>query len=87
MEEFADAFSEADIVAIAPIYPAREEPIPGVTSHALADKISQRGKSALGFDTLGAVETYLKTMDAPDVILFTMGAGDIYKIANALVAP
>jgi UDP-N-acetylmuramate--alanine ligase len=85
MEEFADAFSEADFVAIAPIYPAREDPIPGVTSHELADKISMRGKSAQGFDSLKDVELYLKTVDAPDVILFTMGAGDIYKIVSALL--
>lgn len=85
MAEFADAFSEADEVAIAPIYPAREEPIPDVTAQALAEKISAHGKSARGFNTLGEVEVFLKSQDASDTILFTMGAGDIYKIADSLV--
>jgi UDP-N-acetylmuramate--alanine ligase len=85
MEEFADAFGEADEVAIAPIYPAREEPIPGVTSRALAKRIGEKGKVAVGFDTLGDVEHYLRSKDAIDAILFTMGAGDVYKIADSLI--
>ncbi len=86
MEEFAGAFSDADSVAIAPIYPAREEPIPGITAKALAEKIAENGKPARGFDTLEEVQGFLESEDAPDTVLFTMGAGDIYKIADSLIA-
>jgi UDP-N-acetylmuramate--alanine ligase len=85
MEEFAGAFSLANHVLIAPIYPARENPIPGVTAEALAAKISAKGTPAEGFATLPLVEARLRELSSPDAILFTMGAGDIYKIADSLV--
>jgi UDP-N-acetylmuramate--alanine ligase len=87
MDEFADAFSHADEVLIAPIYPARENPIPGVTAETLAAKVAEKsGHPAQGFDTLEAVRERLRERSAPGTILFTMGAGDIYRIADALVA-
>lgn len=85
MEEFADAFSGANQVLIAPIYAARENPIPGVTAEALAEKISARGVPAEGFQTLADVEKRLRELSAKGTLLFTMGAGDIYKIADRLV--
>ena len=39
-EEFAEALGEADEVVLLPIYPAREEPIEGVTSQLIADRVS-----------------------------------------------
>ena len=86
MEEFARAFSKADEVLIAPIYPARENPIPGITAETLAKRIAKNGVSAAGFQTLSEVEERLSAFSSSDAILFTMGAGDIYKIADALVS-
>jgi len=85
MEEFASAFSRADEVLIAPIYPAREEPIPGITAEALAEKISGEGVPATGFATLRDVEKRLRELSSPSAVLFTMVAGDIYKVADALL--
>lgn len=85
MEEFARAFSDADEVLVAPIYPARENPIPGVTAEALAAKISAQGVRATGFAQMADVEKRLEELSAPDAILVTMGAGDIYRVADDLV--
>ncbi len=85
MEEFARSFADADEVVFAPIYPAREDPVPGVTSYALAEKLSAQGKPARAFATLEEVEAYLRSVSAPETILMTMGAGDIYRVADALV--
>lgn len=85
MDGFVYAFDAADEVVFAPIYPAREEPIVGVTSDALAEKIRATGKKATVFHSLGEVETYLRSVSAPDTILMTMGAGDIYKVADNLI--
>lgn len=85
MNEFANAFGGADEVLIAPIYPARENPIPGVTAEALAAKISARGIPAEGFETLEAIEARLRALSSKDVLILTMGAGDIYKVADSLV--
>ncbi|MFA5877211.1 MAG: Mur ligase domain-containing protein [Candidatus Paceibacterota bacterium] len=84
MDGFVHAFVDADEVVFAPIYPAREEPIEGVTSDVLAEKIRATGKFAQAFNSLEAVETYLRSVSASDTILMTMGAGDIYKVADAL---
>ena len=39
-EEFAEALSQADEVVLLPIYPAREEPIPGITSELIAERLT-----------------------------------------------
>jgi len=94
MDEFADAFTGANEVLIAPIYPARELPIPGITAEALAEKISAHGILASGYNTLAEVESSLRSRTAPHCdlvpagcnrLVITMGAGDIYKVADALV--
>ena len=88
MEEFAHAFSGADEVIIAPIYAAREEPIEGITARVLAEKITAAGVPARGADSLPEVESFLRSSllaHPSSLVILTMGAGDIYKIANTLV--
>lgn len=85
MDGFVHAFVDADEVLFAPIYPAREEPIEGVTSDVLAEKIRATGKQAQAFHSLEEVEIYLRSVSAPNTILMTMGAGDIYKVADNIV--
>ncbi len=87
MDGFATALAHADEVVLAPVYPAREEPIEGVTSDVLASKVAALGTPARAFDSLEALERYLAR--TPDVLregdlLVTMGAGDIYTIAETL---
>lgn len=90
MNEFAEALALADEVILAPIYPAREEPIQGVTSDALAEKISERGTPAQAAESLEEVEVALRDLSknyrlkSNNCIFITMGAGDIYKVAEAL---
>ncbi len=85
MDDFAKAFIGAHEVVLAPIYPAREEPIPGVTSAVLAQKIEVSGIPARAFESLDEVELYLRSKLASGVTIITMGAGDIYKVADNLV--
>jgi UDP-N-acetylmuramate--alanine ligase len=82
MEDFAQSFDAADNVIIAPIYAAREAPIPGVSAEALVTKI---GVNAIAATSLDDTLTHLKKYDTKDDIVITMGAGDIYKIAEKLV--
>jgi UDP-N-acetylmuramate--alanine ligase len=86
MDEFATAFEAADEVVIAPIYAAREAPIEGVTSDELAKRISSSGTPAKAFATLEELEAYLLTTGTFRTAIITMGAGDIYKVADHLVA-
>ncbi|MBP9760099.1 MAG: UDP-N-acetylmuramate--L-alanine ligase [Candidatus Pacebacteria bacterium] len=89
MEEFASALALADEVLLAPIYAAREDPIEGVTSMVLAEKITALGTPAHALDSLDAVVPYLTSERCeltPDTLLLTMGAGDVYRVADTLVA-
>lgn len=82
-EGFVDALRHADEVIIAPIYPAREEAIPGVTNEALAEAISAKGGNARALDFNGIRDALLLYGD--EWIVFTMGAGDIYKVGEQII--
>jgi UDP-N-acetylmuramate--alanine ligase len=86
MEDFARAFEAADAVFIAPIFAAREDPIDGVTSVVLAEKINTKKPNlAQALPSLDAVEAELRRLSNPHTLIITMGAGDIYKVADRLV--
>lgn len=78
-QDFADGFAEVlstlDEVALMNIYPARELPIPGVTSQMVLDKINNPNKQLLQpNEVVDAIKH-----NQPDVVL-TIGAGDIDRI-------
>ncbi|WP_420136670.1 UDP-N-acetylmuramate--L-alanine ligase [Sphingomonas sp.] len=85
MEEFQTAFNDADIVYVAPVYPAGEQPIEGVDAAALVSGLKMRGHRAAqeiaGADAL-AVE--LAEVAKPDDMIICLGAGDITKWAAGL---
>jgi UDP-N-acetylmuramate--alanine ligase len=83
---FARSLDLADEVILLPIYPAREEPIPGVTSKLILDKMENRKARILSKDELlmWMKDEYIKNMDKEfGEVLITAGAGDI----DALVEP
>ena len=79
MEEFAEALSLADRLLLMEIYPAREKPIPGITSSALLNKISCKQKQICQKDELLDVIQKMK----PELIV-TMGAGDIDRFVPSI---
>lgn len=84
LEEFAHAFASADKVFIAPIYAAREIDDGSISSEILASCIRATGIDATAVDSFEAIEQILSEADPGDTII-TMGAGDIYKVADKLV--
>lgn len=84
MGEFAESLARADSVLIAPIYAAREEAIPGVSSEVLAEKVRARGVDAVSMQSLDETAERLRSYDS-DSLIITMGAGDIYKIIPSLL--
>lgn len=72
LDEFAQALSVVDNVILIPIYPAREEPIPGVTSDAVAQRVTSPLKASVSKEGL---ITELKRHHFD--VLVMMGAGDI----------
>lgn len=82
--EFATSLDLADEVILLPIYPARELPIPGVTSATIGDLMTRKPKAL----EKKALETFIKNEWLPRQakapgLLITAGAGDI----DTLVTP
>ncbi|MDI9308600.1 MAG: UDP-N-acetylmuramate--L-alanine ligase [Limnohabitans sp.] len=71
-DEFAKSLSQFDEVLLMEIYPARELPMPGITSQWLLDKIENKNKKLVQKDEL--IEL-LQNTDAP--VIVTIGAGDV----------
>ncbi|MEO6580933.1 MAG: UDP-N-acetylmuramate--L-alanine ligase, partial [Sphingomicrobium sp.] len=85
MEDFQNAFNDADIVYVAPVYPAGEEPIEGVDAHALADGLRHHGhRMVKPVDNPADLAGNLRDVAAKGDIIICMGAGDITKWAGGL---
>jgi UDP-N-acetylmuramate--alanine ligase len=83
MDEFAEAFTDADSVFVLPIYAASEEPIAGVTAERLAHRIT-KPKAKLVEDFPAALAAVTKAASEGDLIL-TLGAGSVSQLAPQIV--
>jgi len=87
MEDFQSAFNDADVVFVAPVYPAGEEPIEGVDSNALAEGLRAHGhRMVRAVDGLDDLCLALRDLAAEGDMIICMGAGDITKWAAALAS-
>ncbi len=86
MDEFAVSFTDADRLYLMDIYPAGEQPIEGITSGVLLRKIESAGCGAIHYETdrKKMVETICREI-APGDVLLTLGAGDVYKMGEAIL--
>lgn len=82
--EFVDALCFADEVLLLPVYAAREEPDPSVSSAELAKEIAQKGTVAHFVPDFLTAQKMLRIKDESSIII-TMGAGDVYKLGDAMV--
>jgi UDP-N-acetylmuramate--alanine ligase len=85
-DEFLTAFEGADRLVLTEIYGAGEDPIAGVSGEALYQAIKRKGHLDVEFipDKNDIVERLTRGLSSGDVVL-TLGAGDIYKVGEALV--
>ncbi|MBP7506644.1 MAG: UDP-N-acetylmuramate--L-alanine ligase [Prolixibacteraceae bacterium] len=79
VDEFAGSLDLLDEVILMDIYPAREIPIPGVTSEIIAEKMKIKNKGVVKAENLISA---LKEREFD--ILITMGAGNIDKYINPI---
>lgn len=85
MEDFANAFVEADVVLVAPVYAAGEQPIEGVDAEALAEGIRSHGhRSVHTVRDAADLAHCLRDLAAEGDLVICMGAGDITKWAAGL---
>jgi UDP-N-acetylmuramate--alanine ligase len=85
MEDFQQAFNDADMVFVSPVYTAGETPIEGVDSEALVAGLKRRGhRSAATVTDAAELADTLAGIVQPKDIVVCLGAGDITKWAGGL---
>lgn len=80
LQEFADALDTADRAIVAPIYEARTEESHTITNHSLAEA----GNHIEALDSFDDIREAL-LQEPTGTLIVTMGAGDIYKVAEQIV--
>lgn len=85
-QEFGRSFLNSDVFICTDVYPAREEPIEGVTGRLIADAANSFGhKSVLYVENKNDIPKVLDEITREGDIIITMGAGDIWKIGEKFV--
>lgn len=85
-KEFLTAFNQADVLFLTGIYPAGEDPIPGVNVQGLYEGIKGHGHKdvTLVLDKSAILDRLLPRLKPGDMV-FTLGAGDVWKTGEALI--
>ena len=85
-EDFQNAFNDADVVFVAPVYPAGEQPIEGIDAAALAEGLRAHGhRMVRTVESTADLAENLRDLAADGDMIVCMGAGDITKWAAGLV--
>ncbi|RIX32106.1 UDP-N-acetylmuramate--L-alanine ligase [Sphingomonas edaphi] len=85
MEDFQNAFNDADVVFVAPVYAAGERPIEGVDATALAEGLRAHGhRMVKTVDSAQDLAANLRDLAGEGDLIVCMGAGDITKWAAGL---
>ena len=86
LDEFANAFEQADILYVTPIYAAGEESIEGVSGEILAERIRATGHPAVHWmEKQDALFNRLISELRPGDTVLTLGAGDVWKVGVELL--
>lgn len=84
--EMGEALTLADAAFVLDIYPAREDPVEGVTSALVIDAATARGADARAVADREAVPELIAGMAKPGDLVLTMGAGDVTDLGPRIVA-
>ncbi|MEP7380101.1 MAG: UDP-N-acetylmuramate--L-alanine ligase [Gemmatimonadota bacterium] len=83
---FADALAAGDALFLTALYPSREQPIAGVSSALIADRMLRAGSTIAWTGTRDAVAEALAEFVREGDVVLTMGAGDITRTGPELLA-
>lgn len=85
LKDFGQSFADADLVGILDIYPAREAFDDTIHSRDLVAEINQATNNAVYLKDFAEAENWLKTNSKEGDVIMTIGAGDGYKIGEAVL--
>jgi UDP-N-acetylmuramate--alanine ligase len=80
--EFAQAMAIADVAVVMDIFPAREEPIPGVTGATVSDLIDLPPGQVIYEPSFAAVADRIAGIARPGDLVVTMGIGNVYLLCD-----
>jgi UDP-N-acetylmuramate--alanine ligase len=80
--EFAAALAKADVAVVMDIFPAREEPIPGVTGATISDLIDLPAGNAIYEPSYGETPARIAGIARPGDLVLTMGIGNVYLLCD-----
>ncbi|MFD8326451.1 UDP-N-acetylmuramate--L-alanine ligase [Streptomyces lydicus] len=83
--EMGQALALADASVVLDIYPAREDPIPGVTSELIIDAARAAGATVTAVSDQARVPDVIAGMAGPGDLVLTMGAGDVTDLGPAIL--
>ena len=82
--EFADAMAIADVAVVMDIFPAREEPIPGVTGATISDLIDLPAERVVYEPRYDAVPERVAALAQGGDLVVTMGIGNVYLLCDEI---
>lgn len=85
LNEFTEAFDNADKIIVADIYAAREKDTGEISSLDLVTNLKARGKDAIHISDFETIKSYILNNTSTNDLVLTMGAGDIFKVGEELV--
>ncbi|HEV7204412.1 MAG TPA: UDP-N-acetylmuramate--L-alanine ligase [Jatrophihabitans sp.] len=83
-QEFATAMQIADIAIVMDVFPAREEPIPGVTGATISDLIELPAGVVVYEPRYEAVPERVAALARPGDLVVTMGIGNVYLLCDVI---
>ncbi len=87
LDDFTESFKLADVTIVPEIYFVRdsESAKQQINAKILVERIRSAGSEALFIDGFGAICDYIKSKSRPGDVIVTMGAGDIWKVADEYI--
>ncbi|MFJ8106423.1 UDP-N-acetylmuramate--L-alanine ligase [Streptomyces sp. NPDC096132] len=83
--EMGESLALADASVVLDIYPAREDPVPGVTSALIIDAARAAGADVTAVHDKGEVPEVVAGMAKPGDLVLTMGAGDVTDLGPRIL--
>src|SRR5437660_1418992 len=77
--------ADADVVVVAPIYGAREQPLPGITADLVAQGAARAGAATVAVRDRAALVNTVAERVRPGDVVFTLGAGDVTRVGPELL--
>ncbi|MGW7529912.1 UDP-N-acetylmuramate--L-alanine ligase [Streptomyces sp. NPDC054783] len=84
-KEMGQALALADASAVLDIYPAREDPIPGVTSELIIEAARGAGADVTAVHDKDGIPSVIAGMAKPGDLVLTMGAGDVTDLGPLIL--